>query len=75
MAVLLNHHEEALKDVNRQQVKAGATVVDVLFVDGIARGTNTIPQQKGDDILVLIDWLGPNASGKPRSRSSAITSR
>ena len=48
MAVLLNHHEEALKDVNRQQVKAGATVVDVLFVDGIARGTNTIPQQNSN---------------------------
>ena len=48
MAVLLNHHEEALKDVNRQQVKAGATVFDVLFVDGIARGTNTIPQQNSN---------------------------
>ena len=38
-AVLMNHRGELLVDANRQQLKAGATVVDDMFGEGIVRGT------------------------------------
>ena len=66
MALLLNQRGEPLQDANGKQLKAGATIVDDLFGDGIVRGT--IPIEIGEGFNVLIDWLGPGASEKPKSR-------
>ena len=43
-----------------KQLKAGATIVDDMFGDGIVHGT--IPIEKGEGFNVLIDWLGSGAS-------------
>ena len=37
-----------------------------MFGDGIIRGT--VPLERGEGLNAVIDWLGPGASGKPRSR-------
>ena len=46
MAALRNHVGAIITDAKGQQIKAGTTVTDAMFGDGIARGT--IPQEKGD---------------------------
>ena len=66
MALLVNQRGEPLQDANGKQLKAGTTIVDDMFGDGIVRGT--IPIDKGEGFNVLIDWLGPGASEKPKSR-------
>ena len=43
-------------------------MIDVLFGEGIARGTD--PCETGGGVNVLIDWLGPNAKDKPKSRGA-----
>ena len=51
-----------------KQLKAGATIVDDMFGDGIVHCT--IPIEKGEGFNVLIDWLGSGASEKPKSRDT-----
>ena len=60
MALLVNHRGEPLQDANGKPLKAGATIVDDMFGDGIVHGT--IPIEKGEGFNVLIDWLGSGAS-------------
>ena len=55
----MNHRGELLVDANGQQLKAGATVVDDMFGEGIVRGT--VQQDRGEGINIRIDWLGPGA--------------
>ena len=58
---------EPLTDVAGNQLKTGQTVTDVLFGDGLVRGT--VPLEKGEGVNVLIDWLVPK-DGKPESRGA-----
>ena len=55
------------KDKAGNALKTGQTITDEMFDDGIIRGT--VPLEKGENLNAVIDWLGPGASGKPRSRS------
>ncbi len=45
----------------------GDSLTGAMFGDGIARGT--ISQEKGEGVNVLVDWLGPGASSKPKRAS------
>ena len=67
MPVLKNHNGANLKDAAGNEIKVGQTVTDTMFGDGIVEGT--VPIDKGEGVNVMIDWLGPNVSGKPESRS------
>ena len=64
----MNHRGELLVDANGQQLKAGATVVDDMFGEGIVRGT--VQQNRGEGINIRIDsawaWrVAPAISQKP----------
>ena len=65
MSALTNSRGKALEDSLGQQSPVGATAVDDIFGEGIARGT--VPLERGDGVNVRIDWLGPGADGKPTS--------
>ena len=56
MPTLLNHRGEPVLDANGEQIKAGATVVDVMFGEGVARGT--VPLEKGDGVNVNCASIG-----------------
>ena len=47
----MNHCGELLLDANGQQLKAGETVVDDMFGEGIVRGT--VQQDRGVGIIRL----------------------
>ena len=49
-------------------LKTGQTVTDDMFGEGIVRGT--VPLDKGLGLNVLIDWLGPKDTSKPKSRGA-----
>ena len=66
MTTLKNLNGEPMKDAAGNEIKAGQTVTDIMFGDGIVRGT--IPLEKGLGLNLLIDWVGPKDSSKPKSR-------
>ena len=68
MPTLKTQNGEPLKDAAGNEIKAGQTVTDSMFGDGIAEGT--VALEKGPGCNVTIDWLGPNTSGKPKSRGT-----
>ena len=69
--MLLNRRGDLLTDKRGQQIKRNATVTHEIFGDGIARGTVPIV---GEGVNVLIDWLGPGASEKPKRAAGLSTS-
>ena len=66
MPALLNQNDEPLTDAAGNELRTGQTITDIMFGDGIVRGT--VPIEKGLGMNVLIDWLGPTA-GDPGIKS------
>jgi hypothetical protein len=57
-----------LTDKAGNHLKTNQTVTDDTFGDGIVRGT--VPLDHGQGLNVVIDWLGPKDSTKPKSRGA-----
>lgn len=68
MPALYTADSKPLTDAAGNHLKTGQTVTDVIFGDGIVRGT--VPLTTSGGINVLIDWLGPKDQSKPKSRGA-----
>ena len=68
MPALFHSDGRPLTDTAGNQLRTGQTITDQFLGDGIVRGT--IPLDKGEGLNVLIDWLGPKDTSKPKSRGA-----
>ena len=68
MPALFHSDGRPLTDTAGNQLRTGQTITDQFLGDGIVRGT--IPLDSGLGLNVLIDWLGPKDTSKPKSRGA-----
>lgn len=68
MPPLLYADGRPLKDAAGNPLRTGQTVTDNMLGDCIGRGT--VPLDRGEGLNVVIDWLGPKDSSKPKSRGA-----